>query len=198
MWLGAAPGMSRLMSEVPESSTPSVVAFQSHVAYVLKHRDKFLGFFGSKRHRQQKWGVYIKKQKAIDYMCKKVTGGRAKTEVTVAFGSARGPHMKGTLPAPVKLLHKALQQRAVVVNVDEFRTSVICSKCNHRDMLGVKCSEGLAIQKGRTRFPLYDVRACQNPSCRTVWNRNLNAARNILEVYLNLLVRGVRPIGFRR
>lgn len=198
MWLATTPGMSRLMSEVPESNTPNTAVFQTHMAYVLRYRDTFLSFFGSKRHRQQKWAVYIKKQKAVEYMCKRVTGGRDSADVTVAFGSARGPHMKGTVPAPVKLLHKALQHRAVVVSVDEFRTSVVCSKCNHRDMIGVKCSRGLAIQKDRARFPLYDVRACQNPSCRTVWNRNLNAARNILEVYLNLLVRGVRPIGFRR
>ena len=148
MWLAKAAGMTRLMTEVPESNGPSVQAFQNHVAYVLQHRDTLLGFFGSKRHRQQKWGVYIRTQKAIQYMCKKITGGRDKTEVTVAFGSARGPHMKGTLPAPVKLLHKALQSRAAVVDIDEFRTSVVCSKCNHADMSGVRCSKGMAIKKG--------------------------------------------------
>lgn len=197
MWLATTPGMSKLVSEVPESNTSDVTAFQCHVAYVLQHQQTLLGFFGSKRHRQQKWAIYIKKQKAVEYMCKKVTAGHGKTDVTVAFGSARGPHMKGISPAPVKLLHKALQSRAVVVNIDEFRTSVICSKCNHRDMVGVKCSRGLATKKGRGRFPLYDVQSCQNPSCRTVWNRNLNAARNMLEVYLNLLVRGERPVGFK-
>lgn len=195
----------QLASNIPESNSPTTNAFQTHIAYVLQHRDTFLDFYGSRRHRQQRWGVYIKKQKAVEYMCNKVTNGRDKADVTVAFGSARGPHMKGTLPAPVKLLHKALQKHAVVVNIDEFRTSVVCSKCNHSDMLGVKSSKGLARDlhvAGRransNQFPLYDVRACQNPSCRTVWNRNVNAARNMLEVYLNLLVTGKRPVGLRR
>lgn len=205
MWLEGSPHIQQLSSRIPESNGASVDSFQTHIAYVLQHRNVFLNFHGSKRHRQHNWGVYIRKQKAVEHMCKKVTGGRDKAEVTVAFGSARGPHMKGTLTAPVKLLHKALHRYATVVNIDEFRTSVVCSKCNHRDMSGVKCSKGMSSDlhaAGRransNQFPLYDVRACQNPSCRTVWNRNVNAARNMLEVYLNLLTREERPIGFRR
>ncbi len=197
--------MMTLMSRVPESCGPSTTAFVDHVRYLLRHRERLLEFFGSKRHRQQRWGVYIRKQQAVEHMCAKVTGGRSREEVVVAFGAARGPHMKGTLPAPVKLLHKALQGRAVVQSVDEFRTSIVCSKCNHQDMVGVKCSKAMSERLFRARrrsssqqFSLYDVRACQYPSCRTVWNRNVNAARNILEVYLSLLATGRRPVGFRR
>lgn len=205
MWLEQEPHIRQLQSNIPESTGPTANAFQTHVLYVLRHRDTFLGFHGSKRHRQQRWGVYIKKQRAVQYMCNKVTGGRVKAEVTVAFGSARGPHMTGTLPAPVKLLHTALQSHAIVVGTDEFRTSVVSSKCNHNDMVGVKCSKGMSVAKWQAgkrdnsdRFQLYDLRACQNPSCRTVWNRNVNAARNMLEVYLNIVARGMRPVGFRQ
>lgn len=204
-WLGQNPHIQQMNSGIPQSNGPSVIGFQMHIAYLLWRRDVLFGYYGTKRLRQQKWGVYIQKQRALEYICKKVTGGHDKANVTVAFGSARGPHMKGCLPAPVKLLHKALQQRATVVDVDEFRTSVICSKCNHRGLTGVRCSKGMARDKylagkraNSNRFPLYDVRACQNPSCRTVWNRNVNAARNMLEVYFSLFASGQRPVGFRR
>ena len=205
MWLRQNPAIQMLSSRIPQSNGPSVSGFQLHIAYVLMFRDLFLGYYGTKKLRQQKWGVYIRKQRAVEYMCKKVTGGRPKADVTVAFGSARGPHMKGCLPAPVKLLHKALQQRAIVIDIDEFRTSVICSKCFDRDLTGVMCSKGFAVDKylagkraNSNRFRLYDVRACQNPSCRTLRNRNVNAARNMLEVYFCLFATGLRPEGFRR
>ena len=205
MWLGQNPHIQMLCSSTPQSNGPSVSGFRLHIAYVLIFRDILLGHYGTKRLRQQKWGVYIRKQRAVEFMCKKVTGGRDKASVTVAFGSARGPHMKGCLPAPVKLLHKALQQRAIVVDIDEFRTSMICSKCNDRHLTGVRFSKGTARDKylagkraNSNRFRLYDVRACQNPSCRTVWNRNVNAARNMLEVYFCLFASGQRPVDFRR
>ena len=146
MWLGQNPHIQMLCSRTPQSNGPSVSGFWLHIAYVLIFRDILLGYYGTKRLRQQKWGVYIRKQRAVEFICK-VTGGRDKASVTVAFGSARGPHMKGCLPAPIKLLHKALQQRAIVVDIDAFRTSMICSKCNDRRLTGVRCSKGMAWDK---------------------------------------------------
>lgn len=94
MWLQGNPNIQQLSSRIPESNGPSVSGFQMHIAYVLQHRDVFLGYYGTKRLRQQKWGVYKCKQKAMEYMCRKVTGGRDKANVTVVFGSAHGPPKK--------------------------------------------------------------------------------------------------------
>ncbi len=47
------------------------------------------------------------KQRAVNNLCKKVVGNGGQHTV-VAFGAARGVHMKGHHPGPVKLVHKAL------------------------------------------------------------------------------------------
>ena len=117
VWLQANPHTQQLSSRIPESNGPSVTGFSdAHCLRAAAPRPGFSWYGGTKTLRQQKWGVYIRKQRAVEHMCRKLTGGHDKANVTVAFGSAGGPHMKGTLPAPVKLLHKALQRRAVVVN----------------------------------------------------------------------------------
>ncbi|CEG64498.1 hypothetical protein RMATCC62417_01459 [Rhizopus microsporus] len=51
----------------------------------------------------------------------------------IAYGD---PSLTGTkagyTPIPVKKVQRALAQRALVIPVDEFRTSVACSKCHRR------------------------------------------------------------------
>ncbi len=47
------------------------------------------------------------KQRAVNNLCKKVVGNGGQHTV-VAFGAARGVHMKGHHAGPVKLVHKAL------------------------------------------------------------------------------------------
>ena len=52
-------------------------------------------------------------------------------------------------------------------------------------------------KKGRKGPALYAVRQCKY--CRTIWNRDVNAARNIGFVFWWLRTHGgVRPPGFRR
>ena len=53
------------------------------------------------------------------------------------------------------------------------------------------------VEMGCKGPALYAVKQCEN--CRTVWNRDVNAARNIALVFWWLRTHGgVRPPGFRR
>jgi transposase len=65
--------------------------------------------------------------------------------------------------------------------VSEFRTSQICSKCTER--------------LDQTRF--WGLKKCNN-TCLTLWDRDVNAARNIRHVFLHRNQHGLYPEAFRR
>ena len=54
-------------------------------------------------------------------------------DVVVAYGAARfGSTMRGSRGVPLQRLLRYLKQRALVVMVDEYRTSRVCSKCSEQ------------------------------------------------------------------
>lgn len=66
----------------------------------------------------------------------------------------------GRVPQPKILME--LKRRCDVIEVNEFRTTVLCSKC-HNEMY---------VSRNRNRYAL-----C--PKCHITWNRDINAANNM-------------------
>jgi len=62
------------------------------------------------------------------------------------------------------------------VREDEFRTSKLCACCK-----STLITAGTAQPRIRSS---YRVRRCPNPQCLTLWNRDTNAAVNILDRFL--------------
>ncbi|EGZ23701.1 hypothetical protein PHYSODRAFT_483168 [Phytophthora sojae] len=73
--------------------------------------------------------------------------------------------LRGIPRAPVKAFRKALEQRATVLLMDEFRTSKLCSCCHQ------------SLRRARQLINR-NVLCCKKSLCR---NRDVNAAINILE-----------------
>ena len=96
----------------------------------------------------------------------------------IAYGDGEsGPCIKGYVRTPLKLIHESLNrnQNCDVVLINEFRTTKLCSCC-----YGV-----LKTSKSPHRFQV-----CQ--TCRKVWNRDVNAARNI-KYLMKCKVEGAQP-----
>jgi len=87
--------------------------------------------------------------------------------------------IKGHPSAPVKGFARAFQKRATVVPMDEYKTSKLCSLCH--DTLEKAC---LLATNDDGEFELRknrNVLRYANSACRAnFWNRDINAARNIL------------------
>ncbi|ORE17776.1 hypothetical protein BCV71DRAFT_124204 [Rhizopus microsporus] len=76
-----------------------------------------------------------KKRKKVKNTSKKASGIVTKEvkRTVIAYGDASLTGTKaGHTSIPVKKVQRALAQRALVIPVDEFRTSVTCSKCHRR------------------------------------------------------------------
>ncbi|EGZ30157.1 hypothetical protein PHYSODRAFT_469891 [Phytophthora sojae] len=118
--------------------------------------------------------------KAIDTLAKRLVPTPS-PHVCVAFGDwSCQDGLRGNPRAPVKAFRKALERRATVLPMDEFRTSKLCSCCHQslrraRLQTKVKDKENKIVLKGN-RNVLY----CKNSRCRAhFWNRDVNAAINI-------------------
>ncbi|KAK9315007.1 hypothetical protein V1524DRAFT_476985 [Lipomyces starkeyi] len=141
-----------------------------------------------------------------------------KEDDVVAYGAGQfGSMMNGKRAAPVKTLREHLRRYVTVVQVDENRTSRVCSKHNeeHRERtgLGEEEDEGggtsstaeadqiISTHKRKANGDkgpsLHPVLFCNK--CHTVWNRDMDAARNIAWIFWWMRVHnGRRPPGFRR
>jgi hypothetical protein len=136
-----------------------------------------------------------REQKALHELCMRVKGEDARhlkrEDVVVAYGEARFlSAMRGRPSVPVKRFRKHLKHYVTVVPTSERLTSQVCSKgCG---------SEGEKEEEGKKKKEKGDklvamrggqhARTCKEASlntvlicnqCRTVWNRDVNAARNI-------------------
>ncbi|KAI3659768.1 hypothetical protein MP638_000897 [Amoeboaphelidium occidentale] len=167
-WLKKEPDIENINASMPSSKVSNVKDFLHFLDYELKNSKKLLSFYGSKRWRQLRRKSDIQKQKAYDVVCKRIAGPCLDSVVAYASG-------------PTKSLLKNLIQRKVTVRmVWEHRTSVVCSKCK------------LDLPKGKN----WRVKFCRN--CKIHLNRDVNAAKNIRFIFLEMDKKdGTRPLQFR-
>jgi transposase len=109
----------------------------------------------------------------------------------IVFGDARfGRNKKGSGSLADKcrvLLKKADKAGELIfIPMDEYMTSQVCSKCGHRTL-----SNKVTTGPGRTTKRMYTVLVCNH--CHTVWQRDVNASRNIRALFLNMVTSGRRP-----
>ena len=140
-------------------------------------------------------------QQALDWLAKKVVGPVLPEErVGIGIGnwSQVDGVVKGHPKAPSKRIKKSLCKYATVIEVDEYRTSQVCSKCKdgkkHKD--DHKLDKANLIVKKKVRNDqgefvtqrelgsCYHVLRCLNPGCNTFWQRDVNACRNIMEAFI--------------
>jgi len=238
------PQIEEMQTAIPTAKTMKMDTFLEHLRPVLA---AFLILFDHYMdERYTRWQTYHHEQRAMHKFCMRVKGNQQskKEQVVVAYGGRKfGSSMKVKRGAPVKKLAKTLRKYVTVVQVDEFRTSRVCSnRCMYKrldlgfesenadeDMVDEpewnlgeedegggddreerereeeKAARGSDVipmrgQKdaaGRAGPSLHSVRYCQ--MCHTVWNRDVNAARNIAWVFWWMRTHGgCRPVGFRR
>ncbi|KAG7377219.1 hypothetical protein PHYPSEUDO_012010 [Phytophthora pseudosyringae] len=155
------------------------------------------------------------KMKALDSLVKRLVP-KANKQVCIAYGDwSRREGIKGHATGPVKGFVEALKKRAIVVPMDEYRTSITCSSCHKR------LKQARLFTKTRRKEDEEDIRMkeqppkkevkeiaemrkfknpklankkvvlrgtrnflhCANSRCKAnFWNRDVNAARNMLEL----------------
>ncbi|GAA5804344.1 hypothetical protein HPULCUR_009832 [Helicostylum pulchrum] len=136
-----------LQSHLKSSKVSNTYEIRQFLNSVYQEHKKIFDFMKSYKHRENKRHNYSNRQRAQDHVAR----------VILAYGNAsiRSTY-KGNTPIPVKAIQRAVATKALVIPVDEFRTSVTCSHCF-----------------GRLET---------TPDERLYWNRDVNAASNIRQI----------------
>lgn len=170
------------LKDIPTPRCSSSVLLANHISTLGPRLDQMLKFFGSPRQRGLKFYTYGLTQKALITAGNQITLGNPNT--VVAFGDGQfSSTSRGHPPGPVKKLFKFMKANFPNVRkVWEHRTSIVCSRC-----------EGpLTMLKKE----VWALKICET-TCLTIWNRDVNAARNIRQLFLDMnLNGGDRPLTF--
>lgn len=95
-----------------------------------------------------------------------------------------GKRYGGNCKPAIKELERAFHRRkdkGDVIEVDEYMTTQSCSRCQEKMRLPPKHK---GVKEGRRR---HDHRFQFCPKCGITWNRDVNAARNMICVYKKLI-----------
>jgi putative transposase-like DNA-binding protein len=156
---------------------------------------------GSKKCRKLRWKAYIHQKKTLSRFAAEILSDLPTDKVTViGFGDSSFNHAsKGHAPTPGSrqlrhLLRHSKEKwrwpkwKTHVLDIWEFNTSKVCSQCHATRRLGE--------EKGVTEK--HFVRRCEEPSCQAIWNRDINAALNMVYLTKLLLMEKVRPPLFSK
>jgi hypothetical protein len=189
LWMDKNPAIKAFNAEVKSAKTSSLELFKEHASHVLDNLVTVMSFYSAQRFKRLRWKTYIRRQKAYEKLVKDLTGGHKET--LIVWGDSRFPSAgKGSPAVPTSTLRKMVGARARVLDHDEFRTSKL-SCCCHTEM-----GSHIDPQTGKSSW---ELRICQNVACnRRIWERNVSAAINILNLFLLYAWGKPIPQPFRR
>jgi hypothetical protein len=190
-------------NSIPSGKTSRADVFLEHARAAVKHFPTLYKHY--KKERFARWATYQKEQRALHTLCMRVKGDPKlkKENVIVAYGSATFTStMRGKRSVPVKRFLQHLRRYVTVVMTSEMRTSRVCSKgCGHEagDPAGATGEEGQSSYdlipvrserraSGEAGPCIFAVRYCKG--CKRMWNRDVNAARNIARMFFHKWIHG--------
>ncbi|KAG1130052.1 hypothetical protein G6F42_004527 [Rhizopus arrhizus] len=124
----------------------------------------------------------MRKQKGVHEICKRFIHSSAKYDEKATTGVRTSTKKENRYypSAPVRMIKKALKKycgkQLDICMVDEYLTSQICNKCKTRNV------DNVVTAKSKRR--VHTVLRCKQNNCNIIWNRDIMAAHNILDIFL--------------
>ena len=183
-WRRQNPEIQRLISNVPTWKSVTHHQHAIHTTYVLGHLDQLLGFYRPPKYRRLRWKTYLRREKAYDKLTNQLAGGVPHNHVVIGYGGGRFDHASpGWAPTPRVGLFKHLRRKF-------WRTRLVCEHNTSQFC----CRDDTRLREFGNNWA---SRKCH--FCNTIWNRDVNAARNIRSVFLVMNANeGRRPWPFGR
>jgi hypothetical protein len=172
--------VQNIQTNLPSSRTSDLNQFKFYMMYVFTYYEDLFGFYEKKFFRRSRFNNYSGKQRTIKKLCDWIIDDPGpepgpKKETIVAFGHAPFcSSSAGYSAGPIKLLNRELGKRCKRIVVNEAYTSITCSTCLKR------------FDKAHKRF--YGLQQCLNCSKSTLWNRDVNAARNMITILKYMII----------
>jgi hypothetical protein len=209
----ANPQYATAIRGMPSFKTSRYKVYLERLQYFWKHVGFLLAFCWERPFL--KWKFFNKRSSriAVDALAARIVPDLSK-RTCIAYGNwSRRDGIKGHASSPVKGLRQALAKRAKVVIMDEFKTSKLCSTCR-LELSPVSYFVDPNLDKRRKRagrviprvhsderklVECHAVRRCGHEKCKAVyWNRDVNAAINIVNLLRREITHGERIPEFAR
>lgn len=162
---------------------PSAMAldFRLYCRFELKHFVIMQTTLSNKCLARLKFAKYIQTDKHLHKLCKEITKNGPTLFIVGQYEVPANSPMRGYVRTPNRRLYKYLREYCDVLQVDEFRTTMLCSTCHHR---------------ANTSQSPHRFQVCQN--CKKVWNRDINGAKNIMLIGISKILNVELPPNLRR
>ena len=201
------PILKEYEKKVPSAKVSSAEKFEHYLVSFVRYARAVLSFYGKKNVVRQRFKVYMKRQRAESALVQGIG-----PDTVVAFGDASiGNHFGHLESTPNKRIKALIKKNYRTIDVDEHRTSVLCSTCEYalsvpKMLKRLSKEEKKDNEKKKENeksveelVSVWGVRRCDNNRCsRNLWNRDTNAARNILKVFLCSVRGDTLPAPFLR
>ena len=163
----------------------------------------------NKEHVEWKMRMYRKRRMVLDQTARRMVDpkqahvvGKKKRGIIVGYGNgtfgSMGPRLQmiRAVIRALKTLRKEGRPVAMLVFVDEFRTTMLCHRCHRRTKSPRKKNcKGYSVEDHRFR----DCSHCGDITTPTKrWGRDSNAALNILRNLSAMIEQTEIPVPFRR
>lgn len=201
---------------IPAPCTTDYGAMRSYTRAYLVALPSVLQHRASRGYRNLRFRRFVHRQKAIDEVCCMIAP--AGQSVVVGFGNWAGGYnspVSRKASGPIQAIKRRLKDMPhvlAVTEIDEFRTSQICSCCHGRltNMRGETVKKVWDVQHHKVQLVrrhngrIHKVLHCRNSEGNTgcrgagTWNRDVNASINMLEITRRQLLGLDRPAAFCR
>lgn len=172
--------------EIDESSKNTIASFYyiDFTNHILEHFAMKQLIYSQRKITRLKFKTFMCREKAASTIAKEIVG-KYKHKSLIILGDTETSSdsiIRGYIRTPNKILTKHISQFADVLRINEFRTTKLCSTCH----------EVANTSKSPHRYQF-----CQK--CNIVWNRDVNAGNNMLQLglYHHILSKEL-PTNFKK
>jgi hypothetical protein len=168
----------------------------NHISFISLNWNNLFSFYHQKWFRRSRMNNYIASEKGWTYVRDKLNLSSTidrKSSLIILGDGAFNCSSTGHDPTPSanKMYHKLKRLGCRIVWQDEFRTSKLCSCCSSIvEPLSVKINDKRILDKNKLESinkrysEPWGLRICSNKLCRKIWDRDMNACINMLNLYL--------------
>ncbi|KAJ3337404.1 hypothetical protein HDU93_001104, partial [Gonapodya sp. JEL0774] len=152
-WMDNNKEIRRINKNMPSPKTAEPASLHLYLVFFLNHLGQMLDFYSQHCWRKLRFKSKIGQQRALSKLVERFTQGRKPSDCIIAWGAAS---FNQSSPGHPTSPNKLIRRMFV--------------------------SAGVLVNQG-VKQKLWGVRSCSTPNCGVTWNRDLNAARNILYLF---------------
>lgn len=179
------------------SKTNYLKNFIDYLKVKNRINNQLINHYGKYIFRKLKLNSYINTQKSESKLIKdfKKKYGKS-TDCTVIIGDfEKDKNMRGKEPTINKKIRKIFRLNGYKTYlINEFRTSKLCNNCENETKNYLR-----RYSKKLSKYILvWGLVCCTNSNCELIFNRDVNACKNMLKIVRSIIKTGKRPVSYRR